>query len=81
MSDGLTLPSPKEAGAEAPPTVVLVKVYTGVRSLSLASGDTFLEKDQVVKVLVEAAGKGPRAKVCQLIDNEEDKEKDKNKEG
>ena len=56
---------------EGPPTVVLGKVYVNVRGgLSLSSGDTYLERDQVVKMLVEAANKGPRAKITQLFEDE-----------
>lgn len=64
VSDGLTVPA---AGGEAGalPSVVLAKVYVNVKSLSLLSGQSFLDRDQMVKVLVEPAGKGPKAKRCE----------------
>jgi hypothetical protein len=50
---------------EGPPTVVLGKVYVNVRGgLSLSSGDTYLERDQVVKMLaVRSCPGGARGEV------------------
>jgi hypothetical protein len=75
LSNGLTtLPSPPKSGplggeiTDNTTNIVLVKVYVNSRALSFPGlARNYLDRNEVVRLLVAPASKGPRASV---VDNE-----------
>ena len=81
VSDGLGLGSNDTATTAGTPggaVVVLAKVYVNAKVVRLSpqgdqqgeGGGNYLERDQVVRVHVSAAGKGPKATVAQSMQDE-----------